>query len=71
MSKKEGFELERLQDFAHDFYVGGAGAVFRGDGVDDAQDVALHHADVVGVVFAGGEVAEVLDEVHDVCAVVH
>ena len=55
----------------HDLDVGRPGAVARRDGVHDAQYVPLHHADEVGVVLAQGHVAEVLDEVHDVCAVVH
>ena len=55
----------------HNFHVCSAGAVAWSDGVDYAQDVPLHHADEVEVVFALGHVAEVLDEVHDVCAVVH
>ena len=55
----------------HDLYVRGSRSVARRDGVHDAQDVPLHHAHEVEVVFALGHVAEVLDEVHDVRAVVH
>ena len=54
-----------------DLDVRGAGSIARCDGVHDAQDIPLHHADEIEVVFALGHVAEVLDEVHDVGAVVH
>ena len=56
---------------AHYFHICGTGAIARRDSVDDPEDVALHHAHKFNVVFALGCVAEVFDEVHYVCAVVH
>lgn len=56
---------------SNDFDVGGARAVTRRYGVDDAVYVALHHAHKVEVVLALGHVAEVFDKVHDVGSVVH
>ena len=53
------------------FDVCGTGAVVWNHGVYDSEDVPLHHADKVEVVLLLGRVAEVLDEVHDVCSVVH
>lgn len=59
------------QHLSDDLDVGGAAAVFGRNQVDDAQDVPLHHAHKLDVVFLGGEVAQGLEKVHDVCAVVH
>lgn len=55
----------------HDFHVCGPGSIAGCDGIHDTQDISLHHAHKVEVVFALGHVAEVLDEVHDVCSIVH
>jgi len=63
--------LQSLEDFSDDLNVRSSRTVFGGGGVDDTEDVALHHADIIEVVFTGGHVAEVLDEIHDVGAVVH
>jgi hypothetical protein len=71
LSEEEGLLLQSLEDFSDDLDVRSSGTVFGGGGVDDAEDIPLHHADIVEVVFAGGHVTEVLDEVHDIGAVVH
>ena len=56
---------------SHDLDVRGPGSITRCDGVDNAKDISLHHAHEVEVVFSLGHVAEVLDEVHYICTVVH
>lgn len=56
---------------ADDLHVRGPGSVARCHGVDDSEDVSLHHTHEVEVGFPLGHVAEVFDEVHDVRAVVH
>lgn len=56
---------------SHNFYVCGAGAIAGCNCVYDSEDVALHHADEVEVVFTLGYFAKVLDEIHNVCTVVH
>ncbi|GKT88103.1 hypothetical protein Ct61P_05953 [Colletotrichum tofieldiae] len=56
---------------SHDLDIGGARSVIGSDGVNDANDVALHHANVVDVLLLLGHLQEMLDEVHDVGASVH
>lgn len=56
---------------SNDFYVCGAGTVAGCDGVYDSENVSLHHANEVEVVFTLGYLAKVLNEIHNVCPVVH
>ena len=56
---------------SHDLDIRGPGSITGCDGVHDAEYVPLHHAHEVEVVFTLGHVAEVLDEVHYIRAVVH
>lgn len=55
----------------YDFHICGSGAIIRGNSVDNTDDVALHHADVVGMTTPLCQVEKVLDEVHDVGTGVH
>ena len=55
----------------HHLDIRSPGPITRRDGVDDAQDIPLHHADEVEVVLALGHVAEVLDEVHYISTIIH
>lgn len=57
--------------FSDDFDIGRSGAVIRGHGIDNPDDVALHHADVVRVAIALRQVEEVLNEVHDIGTCIH
>lgn len=63
-----------IREGAHssdDFDVGGARPIIGGDGIDDADDVALHHADIVHVLVLLGHLKEMLNEVHNVGARIH
>jgi hypothetical protein len=67
-----GYETTKeVTHAAHDFDIGGAGPITRRNGVNDPEDIALHHADVVWLVVALGHVTQVLDEVHNVGTGVH
>jgi len=66
-----GGRVRRVAYVSHDFDVGGASAIAGCYCVHDEEDVLLHHPHEVEVAFALGHVTEVLDEVHDVGAVVH
>ena len=54
----------------HDLHVGRPGVIVKRDDVHNAQYISVHHAYNVGVVLAQGHVAEVLDKIHDTCAIV-
>lgn len=64
-----GYEMRAYP--SDDLNIGRSRAVTRRYGIYDCQDVLLHHPHIVRVVLALGHVAEVLNEVHDVCPVVH
>lgn len=56
---------------SHDLDVSSAGTIFWSNGIDDLEDVALHHSDIVFVAFSMRHFAKVFDEVHDVGSDVH
>ena len=56
---------------SHYFHVGSSRPIARRNCINDSQDIPLHHSDELEVVFSLRHVAKVLNEVHDICAVVH
>lgn len=54
-----------------DLDVRGTRSIVRGDSIDDSDDVALYHPDVVDVAVLLCELQEVLDEVHYIGASIH
>lgn len=55
----------------HNLDVSSARSIGWRNSFNHTYNVPLHHADVIIVVLASGHVAEVLDKVHDIGAVVH
>lgn len=56
---------------ADDLDVGSSRTIIWRHGVDDANDVALHHPDVVRVAVFTCDVKEMLNKIHDIGPCVH
>jgi hypothetical protein len=55
----------------NDFDVSCTGAIIGSNGIDNSDNISLHHPNIVGVAILLGEIEEVLDEVHDIGPNVH
>ena len=55
----------------HNLHIRRPRPITRCNSIHNPQYIPLHHAHEIQVVFALSHVAEVLDEVHYICAVVH
>lgn len=51
--------------------ISSTGSIIRGNGINDTDDITLHHPNVVGMAVALCHVQKVFDEIHDVGASVH
>lgn len=62
---------QSLAYLADDFDIGSSRSVIRGNCIDNANDVALHHPNVVWLTLFACLVKEMLNEIHDVGSSVH
>ena len=56
---------------SHDLDVCCSRPIARCYGIDNYEDILLHHPNEIEVALSLGHITEVLDEIHDICTVVH
>jgi len=56
---------------SHNFHIRGTSPIARSHGINNPQNIPLHHSHKLEMVFAPRHVAQLLDEEHDVGAIVH